>query len=352
MPEGHSIHRVARQFEANFAGHIVRASSPQGRFAEGAEKLDGRTMLRTFAVGKQMFSELEDDLWLRVHLGIYGAWDFAGQVSTTLGQTGEYSRPSSAPVKGTDADAGASVAAASGGATGEVGDIGARARVHDSRGETSLSSIGAPRRARMRMAEQESATTDLSEWPPEPVGAVRLRLLTDATCADLRGPTACEVLDPAHVDAQLARLGPDPLVDRGKNGEARFVEAVRKRRTPVGILLMDQSVVAGIGNIYRAEMLYRARLSPFQPGSALTEEQARQLWRDWTKLLKIGVEVGQMMTIDGLRGTAKENALRNREDRHWVYGRAGLPCRTCGTPIALAEMQGRKLYWCPGCQPD
>lgn len=346
MPEGHSIHRVARQFEANFAGRIVRASSPQGRFAEGAAKLDGRTMLRTFAVGKQMFSEFEDNLWLRVHLGIYGAWDFAGQVSTTLGQTGEYSRPSPSPATQA-ADAGGD----DDGDGGEHRD-GARAKMHDSRGETSLSSIGAPRRARMRMAEQESATTELSEWPPEPVGAVRLRLLTEATCADLRGPTACEVLDPAQVDAQLARLGPDPLVDRGKNGEARFVEAVRKRRTPIGILLMDQSVVAGIGNIYRAEMLYRARLSPFQPGNTLTEEQARQLWRDWTKLLKVGVEVGQMMTIDGLRGKAKENALRNREDRHWVYGRAGLPCRTCGTPIALTEMQGRKLYWCPACQPD
>lgn len=57
-----------------------------------------------------------------------------------------------------------------------------------------------------------------------------------------------------------------------------------------------------------------------------------------------------MMTMDGLRGKRKEDALRHREDRHWVYGRAGEPCRVCGTPIALEEMQARKLYWCPGCQ--
>jgi len=319
MPEGHSVHRIARQFTANFVGREIAASSPQGRFAEGAAEIDGRQMTETFAVGKQMFSSFEGDVWLRVHLGIYGAWDFSGDVSTSLGQTGEYSRKFP------------------------------QLRVEDSRGETSLSSIGAPRRTRLRMAESEAEST-LEAWPPEPVGAVRLRLLTDETCADLRGPTACEIMTPEGVEAQLKKLGPDPLVDRGGSAEARFVEAIAKRRTPIGILLMDQSVVAGIGNVYRAEILYRAGLDPHRPGSSLTRDEASALWKDWTKLLKIGVEVGQMMTIDGLRGQRKLDALRNREDRHWVYGRAGLPCRVCGTPIALEEMQARKLYWCPGCQ--
>ncbi|MGO2113322.1 MAG: DNA-formamidopyrimidine glycosylase family protein, partial [Pseudoclavibacter sp.] len=76
MPEGHSVHRIARQFEANYTGRDVAASSPQGRFDVGAAEIDGRRMLRTFAVGKQMFSEFEGGAWLRVHLGIYGAWDF------------------------------------------------------------------------------------------------------------------------------------------------------------------------------------------------------------------------------------------------------------------------------------
>ncbi|GGA76036.1 formamidopyrimidine-DNA glycosylase [Pseudoclavibacter endophyticus] len=319
MPEGHSVHRIARQFEANFAGRTVSASSPQGRFTVGAAEIDGRRMLRTFAVGKQMFAEFEGDAWLRVHLGMYGAWDFAGDVSTTLGQTGEYStrRP--------------------------------QVRIEDSRGETSLSSIGAPRRTRLRMAEGEQES-ELTAWPPEPVGAVRLRLLTDATCADLRGPTACELLDAAAVERHLAKLGPDPLVDRGRAAEERFVSRVAGKRTPIGILLMDQSVVAGIGNVYRAEILFRAGIDPHRPGSSLSEDTARGLWRDWAKLLKIGVEVGQMMTIDGLRGKRKADALRNRDDRHWVYGRAGLPCRVCGTTVALEEMQARKLYWCPGCQ--
>lgn len=319
MPEGHSVHRIARQFTANFVGREVQASSPQGRFAAGAAELDGHRMLETFAVGKQMFSRFEHGRWLRVHLGIYGAWDFSGEVTTTLGQTGEYSRKHPS------------------------------ARVEDSRGETSLASIGAPRRTRLRMAESESETA-LAAWPPEPVGQVRLRLLTDASCADLRGPTACEVLDESQVDAQIAKLGPDPLVHRGARARDRFVDAVLAKRTPIGILLMDQSVVAGIGNVYRAELLYRAGIDPHRPGSSLTTDEARALWADWAKLLKIGVEVGQMMTIDGLRGQRKIDALRNREDRHWVYGRAGEPCRRCGTPIALETMQARKLYWCPGCQ--
>lgn len=316
MPEGHSVHRIARQFQANFVGMICEASSPQGRFADGAAVLTGRVMAECFAVGKQMFARFEEHLWLRVHLGIYGAWDFTGQVNTTLGQTGEYSRPV----------------------------------IEDSRGENSLTSIGAPRLARVHMAEQESADTVSGQWPPDPVGAVRLRLLTTTTCGDLRGPTACEVLDQTGVDKVLDRLGPDPLVVDQEEGERAFIENVQRRSVAIGQLLMDQSVVAGIGNIYRAEMLFRAGLDPYTPGKQVATDTLRVLWADWCKLLRIGVEVGQMMTIDGLEGEAYRRALRNREDRHWVYGRAGLPCRRCGTPIALAEMQNRKLYWCPTCQ--
>ncbi len=80
MPEGHSVHRIARQFERNFVGKTLRASSPQGRFAEGAAVLDGRAAVSVQAVGKQMFLETEGAIWLRVHLGLYGAWDFAGEI--------------------------------------------------------------------------------------------------------------------------------------------------------------------------------------------------------------------------------------------------------------------------------
>jgi formamidopyrimidine-DNA glycosylase len=110
---------------------------------------------------------------------------------------------------------------------------------------------------------------------------------------------------------------------------------------------MDQSVVSGIGNVYRAELLFRARLDPHKPGKNVPEETVRELWRDWTKLLRIGVKTGQMLTMDGLTAAGKKKALANRADRHWVYHRTGEPCRICGTPIVMEMAAGRKLYYCP-----
>lgn len=322
MPEGHSVHRIARQFALHFVGRRVVASSPQGRFAAGAAELDGHVMTEAMAVGKQMFLEFDNGLWLRVHLGIYGAWDFSGDIT---------------------ADA---TIASSNGRIGQTNQRGTVVGEH----EDSLSSIGAPRRTRLRMAEQERLETPADTFPPEPIGAVRVRLLTDATCADLRGPTACDVLTPDEVQAVIAKLGPDPLVDTGRAAEDRFTATVLKKPTPICLLLMDQSVVSGIGNVYRAEMLFRARLNPHIPGRDLPEATVRALWKDWVKLLKIGVKTGQMMTMDGLSKSAYDGAMASRADRHWVYHRTGLPCRVCGTSIVMEEIGGRKLYWCPVCQ--
>lgn len=319
MPEGHSVHRIARQFALHFVGKQVAASSPQGRFAAGAAQLDGRRMTQAIAVGKQMFLEFDNDLWLHVHLGLYGAWDFAGDITADATMASANGRMGQTNQRGT-----------------VVGGF-----------EDSLASIGAPRRTRLRMAEQEKLEAPIDHFPPDPIGAVRVRLLTDATCADLRGPTACDVLRPDEVQAQIARLGPDPIVDKGKAAEDRFVATVRKKPTPICLLLMDQSVVAGIGNVYRAELLFRARLNPHIPGKDLPEETVRALWRDWAKLLEIGVQTGQMMTMDGLSKEAYDGAMASRADRHWVYHRAGEPCRVCGTPIVMEEIGGRKLYWCP-----
>jgi len=330
MPEGHSVHRIARQFDRNIVGQRVDASSPQGRFAEGASIIDGRTATRVRAVGKQMFLEFDDDLWLRVHLGMYGAWDFAGEILVDPTIASANGRMGQTNQRGTD-----------------LGPV------FDAAGENSLSSIGAPRRARVhvRMSEQTTGLADEAEaWPPPVVGQVRLRLLTEMTCADLRGPTACELQTPEEVQATIAKLGPDPLVDDVAAGEERFVAVVRRKPTPIGLLLMDQNVVSGIGNVYRAELLFRASLDPHTPGRDVPEETVRQLWRDWVRLLAIGVETGQMMTMDDLDPDAYRRAMASRDDRHWVYHRTGLPCRVCGTAIVLEEMGARKLYWCPSCQ--
>jgi endonuclease-8 len=333
VPEGHSVHRITRQFERNFVGHVVHASSPQGRFAVGAAELDGRRMTDARAVGKQMFLGFDGDVWLRVHLGMYGAWDFAGDIRMDATIASANGRMGQTNQRGTFLE-------------GPNPD----AVVLDDAGENSLTSIGAPRRTRLRMSESEKEGNGLDAFPPEPVGQVRVRLLTDTICADLRGPTACEVLDPAQVERVVSKLGPDPLIDDGPEAEERFTRAARRRATPIGLLLMDQNVVAGIGNVYRAELLYRARQNPHTPGRSVPEEHLRHLWRDWTKLLAIGVETGQMMTMDDLEPEAWRAAMANRADRHWVYKREGLPCRVCGTNIVLEEMAGRKLYWCPYCQ--
>ena len=329
MPEGHSVHRIARQFDRNFVGRPVAASSPQGRFAEGAAVLDGRTPTQVRAVGKQMFLEFDADVWLRVHLGIYGAWDFAGEILLDPTIASANGRMGQTNQRGVDP-------------------------VYDDAGENSLSSIGAPRRARgaVRMSEQTRGLDEMTdaEWPPPVVGQVRLRLLTASTCADLRGPTACELQTVDEMLATVAALGPDPLVDDVTEGEERFVAAVRRKPTPIGQVLMDQKVVSGIGNVYRAELLFRANLNPHTPARDVPEETVRGLWRDWVRLLAIGVETGQMMTMDDLDPEAYRRAMAHRDDRHWVYHRAGLPCRVCGTAIVLEEMAARKLYWCPRCQ--
>lgn len=332
MPEGHSVHRIARQFDRNFVGRRVSASSPQGRFAEGAALLDGREAESVRAVGKQMFLGFEGDLWLRVHLGLYGAWDFAGEILIDPTIASANGRMGQTNQRGTDLDD----------------------PVLDAAGENSLASIGAPRRARgrVRMSEQTRGLGDDEgdDFPPPVVGQVRLRLLTDVTCADLRGPTACELQTPDEVQTTIAKLGPDPLVDNLAEGEERFVAVVRRKPTPIGLLLMDQNVVSGIGNVYRAELLYRALLDPHTPGKLVPEELVRAIWRDWARLLVVGVETGQMMTMDDLDPEAYRRAMASRYDRHWVYHRAGLPCRVCGTAIVLEEMGARKLYWCPSCQ--
>ncbi|MDP9028333.1 MAG: Fpg/Nei family DNA glycosylase [Actinomycetota bacterium] len=319
MPEGHSVHRIALQFERHFEHAPVAVSSPQGRFAAGAAQLDGHEIVQAKAVGKQMFLEFDHGLWLRVHLGIYGAWDFAGDITVDATTASANGRMGQTNQRGTDlADA-----------------------------EASLSSIGAPRLTRLRMSEQEKREDDVTSFPPEPVGAVRVRLLTPTAVADLRGPTACEVQTIEQVDAAIRKLGPDPLVDDLAEGEERFTAVVRTKPTPIALLLMDQAVVSGIGNVYRAELLFRARQNPFTPGREVPEEVVRGLWRDWVTLLNIGVQTGQMLTMDGLLPVDQAKALASRADRHWVYHRTGEPCRVCGTEIAMQELGGRKLYWCP-----
>lgn len=304
MPEGHSIHRLARQFNSVFSGHRLAASSPQGRFAAGAAQLDGHVLERAEAHGKQLFLHFDHDLILRVHLGLYGAWDFGGDESF--------------------------------------------------RG---ASSIGAPRRVGERELNDDGGQGDAYAGPPEPVGAVRVRLVSAHGWADLRGPTACQVITAEEAAVVLAKLGPDPLSPAGEaqgDAAAEFVRRVRRKNSPVGALLMNQDVIAGVGNVYRAEVLFRQRLSPWRLGKALSAEAAGSLWDEIAAAMQDGVSEGRIITTAPAHrrdpGAGSGDAPVTVDDAHYVYKRTGLPCRICGTAIAQAEMGARKLYWCPNCQ--
>jgi endonuclease-8 len=191
--------------------------------------------------------------------------------------------------------------------------------------------------------------------PPPPVGQVRLRLVAGAprpSYADLRGATACDLLTVAQRDAITARLGPDPL--RPDADPARAWDRVSRSRAPIGGLLMDQAVLAGVGNVYRAEVLFRHRIHPLRPGRTLRRSQFASMWEDLVILMQEGVRTGRIDTVH-VDHTPEAMGRAPRVDSHggevYVYRRTGQPCYVCGSAVRTAELQGRNLFWCPRCQP-
>jgi endonuclease-8 len=187
---------------------------------------------------------------------------------------------------------------------------------------------------------------------PDVRGLVRMRITSDDSYAELRGPTTCEVLTDDEKRAAVKRVGPDPIRRDAKPDEAW--RRVRGSAAPIGALLMDQRVFAGVGNIYRAEILFRHGISPFRPGREVTAEEFDLVWADLVDLMTRAVRRGR---IDTVRPAHLPEAMGRapREDRHggevYVYRRDGRECYVCGGGILIADMQGRNLYWCPACQP-
>jgi endonuclease-8 len=122
----------------------------------------------------------------------------------------------------------------------------------------------------------------------------------------------------------------------------------------VAALLMDQSVLAGVGNVYRAEVLFRHGIDPYRPGRSLTRAAFDAMWADLVTLMREGVRTGR---IDTVRPEHTPEAMGRppRVDDHggevYVYRRAGQPCHLCGTEVRTAVLAARNLFWCPGCQP-
>lgn len=188
---------------------------------------------------------------------------------------------------------------------------------------------------------------------PEPRGQIRVRLQGDAHYADLRGPTACEVLDPDQVAALLGRIGPDPI--RRDADPERAWSRVGRSRTPIGVLLMDQGVFAGVGNIYRAEVLYRSGIDPWRPAREVSRAEFDVLWDDLVILMRDGVRRGRIDTVreEHLPGATGRPPRRDRHGGEvYVYRRQGAECLVCGDEVAWGDMAGRNVYWCPTCQPS
>ncbi|MCL6421960.1 Fpg/Nei family DNA glycosylase [Brachybacterium sp. JHP9] len=338
MPEGHTIHRLAGALDAGFGGQRVRVSSPQGRFEEAAQ-LERWVLARTEAAGKHLLITFTPDAQsdpegpaariVHVHLGLYGSWTFAGDPGFAL-----------------------------------AGAIGApRLRV----GEREEALAGSTRAVESSAGADGSADEDGAEpgWRailPRPT--TRLRLQGVSGLADLTGPTACELYDSSQRDALLQRLGPDPL--RADADPQRFVDRVLGSRTTIGALLMNQEVIAGVGNIYRAEVLFRARLDPFVPGRELSAGIVRGIWDDLVPLLRYGARTGRIVTtqpehrdieariVERSRGTLQNGEEHPdavaRERSFYVYHRQTLPCRICGTEIRSRDLAARTVFWCPRCQ--
>lgn len=274
MPEGHTLHRLARDLTDAFAARAVRVSSPQGRFADEAALLDASTVESAEAWGKHLFVTFTGERVVHVHLGLYGSFAITAGVESV----------------------------------------------------------------------------------PAPVGQVRLRLVAAdderATYADLRGPTACTLMRPAEQGAIVDRLGPDPL--RPDADPERMVERVRRSRAPIGTLLMDQSVLAGVGNVYRAEVLFRHRVHPLRPGTAVRRRTLEAMWDDLVGLMEEGVRTGR---IDTVRPEHTPEAMGRppRQDDHggevYVYRRTGQPCFVCERPVRTDVLATRNVFWCARCQP-
>ncbi|HET7328248.1 MAG TPA: DNA-formamidopyrimidine glycosylase family protein [Nocardioidaceae bacterium] len=189
----------------------------------------------------------------------------------------------------------------------------------------------------------------------DPRGAVRLRLRTLSgtrpAYADLRGPAVCELVGPGERDALLAGLGPDPL--RSDADPDQAWRRITRSQVSIAALLMRQEVLAGVGNVYRAELLFRHGIDPHTPGIRIDHELWSRMWDDLVRLMHEGVTTGR---IDTVRREHTPEAMGRpaRVDDHggevYVYRRAGMPCWVCGEKVHTELLAGRNLFWCPRCQ--
>lgn len=180
---------------------------------------------------------------------------------------------------------------------------------------------------------------------------LRVLLRTAELAAALHSATEIAIVPAAEVDAipYLSRLGPD-VIDIARADLRARLRAPEFARRQLAALLLDQKFVAGIGNYLRAEALFVPRLSPALRPRDLTAAQTRALADTIGDLARMAVDTAGVTLPPRLVAQARAAGEPRRRARHWVYGRAGRACFRCGALVARADIGGRHLYACPGCQ--
>ncbi len=264
MPEGHTIHRLARDQTRDLGGRPVEAVAGQERFRSGADRLHGQVLETSEAWGKHLFHTFDSGDVLHVHLGLIGKWF-------------------------------------------------------------------------RRTAEPR----------PEPTATTRLRLAGDEVAWDLTGPMVCAVVSPDERAAVVAKLGPDPL--RRDADPERMWAKVHRSSKSIGLLLMEQDVVAGVGNVYRSELLNIVGIDPRRAGRAITREEFDELWAETVRQLRLGVRRNKIVTMraDELRRPVSK---LGRGQGRYAYKQD--VCGRCHHPLEVFPIAGRTTWRCPTCQPN
>ncbi len=191
----------------------------------------------------------------------------------------------------------------------------------------------------------------------KPEHLARLVLQTASTEAVLFSAPVIELLSPRQVETHrsLATLGPDPLAGDATGpvdlDHAASLMAARGAM-PIADALLDQQVMAGVGNVYKNEVLFIHAVDPWTPVAEVDPDVRLAMLRTASDLLRANVAHGGPQRITTRRPEDVRRAGRRASDALWVYGRAGRPCARCGSPIQMASLgeHARVTYWCRRCQ--
>jgi formamidopyrimidine-DNA glycosylase len=155
----------------------------------------------------------------------------------------------------------------------------------------------------------------------------------------------------------MGKLGPEPLDSPA--APLDFKRGLARSEQPIKLKLLDQAVVAGVGNIYASEALFLAGISPLLPARRLNEEQVEQLWQAIRQTLTRAIETGSTIRLDYARAEKRDRlfyygsasgASEETSERFTVYDRAGQPCSRCGALIQRIVQGGRSTFYCANCQ--